>query len=447
MRAAPWFLLAGQMAMALGAIDAKAEDGWSGEIKPEYRYFFHPSSAAQSQAQLIDTVTNFYTRLASFGIDTSRLPAPETYAAAAFKIVPGQKDPSAAVTLAYQKTLDGESKFSFKAFARYDDMDPARSHADIRELVWSGKLNDGSEKPWDVRVGVDKVFWGATESNHLVDIVNSSDAVENIDGSEKLGQPMVRLTKGTEWGTWDFLLLPYFRPPTASGPDGRLRPPTALTEIPVHYNRKLAEYFPSWVARWSQRFSKADVGAYYFQGINRDVRMSSDPAVITESNPAGLIANYDWSRQWGVDVNMLVGDFTFKGEYLLRYTPTEHFHAAVGGVEYTFSNLFGSDMDLNIVFERNVDSRGQNSSAILQSDNFIGLRLAFNDAQSTQLKIGQMRDWNDGSRSIRIEATRRLTDVVTLRLEAQLFKNIAQGNPLYLIKDDSYAQLSAIFYF
>ncbi|MDD7885073.1 hypothetical protein [Flavivirga sp. 57AJ16] len=42
-----------------------------------------------------------------------------------------------------------------------------------------------------------------TESNHLVDIINQTDAVETFDGEEKLGQPMVQLS----WGTDNIILF------------------------------------------------------------------------------------------------------------------------------------------------------------------------------------------------------------------------------------------------
>ena len=42
-------------------------------------------------------------------------------------------------------------------------------------------------------VGAAKVFWGTAESRHLVDIINQTDAVEDIDEEDKLGQPMVKV--------------------------------------------------------------------------------------------------------------------------------------------------------------------------------------------------------------------------------------------------------------
>ena len=52
------------------------------------------------------------------------------------------------------------------------------------------------------------MFWGVTESQHLVDVVNQTDLVENPDGEEKLGQLMVNLTVARSWGTLNLFVAP-----------------------------------------------------------------------------------------------------------------------------------------------------------------------------------------------------------------------------------------------
>src|ERR1051325_7163987 len=102
---------------------------------------------------------------------------------------------------------DGEHQgFDFSPFVRVDSADDERTHADVRELSWFR-----SADTWVVRAGVRKVFWGVTESQHLVDIVNQTDLVEDPIGKEKLGQPMVNLTLLNDWGTLDVFVLPGFR--------------------------------------------------------------------------------------------------------------------------------------------------------------------------------------------------------------------------------------------
>ena len=44
-----------------------------------------------------------------------------------------------------------------------------------------------------MRLGLRKVYWGVTESQHLVDVINQTEGVENLDGEDKLGQPMLNL--------------------------------------------------------------------------------------------------------------------------------------------------------------------------------------------------------------------------------------------------------------
>ena len=94
-------------------------------------------------------------------------------------------------------------------------MDSERTHFDIRELfgLWVFER-------WELGVGIRKVFWGVTESQHLVDIINQTDLVDSIDGEEKLGQPMVNVSIPHEWGTVDLFILPYFRERTFPGRDG-----------------------------------------------------------------------------------------------------------------------------------------------------------------------------------------------------------------------------------
>ena len=96
----------------------------------------------------------------------------------------------------YSSWDDGKQSILFVPFLRYDDQDSRRSHGDIRELSYIY-----SSRNWELRTGFRKVFWGVAESNHLVDIINQSDAVENNDLEDKLGQPMVNLALIQDWGT------------------------------------------------------------------------------------------------------------------------------------------------------------------------------------------------------------------------------------------------------
>ena len=64
--------------------------------------------------------------------------------------------------------------FTLVPFFRYDHADPQRTHFDLRE-AYLLLFGDG----WEVRLGVEQVFWGVAESQRLVDIVNQVDLVEH----------------------------------------------------------------------------------------------------------------------------------------------------------------------------------------------------------------------------------------------------------------------------
>ncbi len=76
----------------------------------------------------------------------------------------------------YWRSDDGNQRISIVGFARADLQDNERSHADLREAFWG---IDGNS--WDLNLGVGKVFWGVAESRHLVDVINQTDLIEDID--------------------------------------------------------------------------------------------------------------------------------------------------------------------------------------------------------------------------------------------------------------------------
>src|SRR5690606_38466853 len=130
----------------------------------------------------------------------------------------------------------GADYFTFIPFARLDQHDAERTHVDIRELSWI-HVSDN----WESRVGIRKVFWGVTEGRHLVDIINQTDFVDQIDEEEKLGQPMINLSTVRDWGTLDLYLLPGFRERTFAGQEGRPQIP-----IPITADRALYESGAEW---------------------------------------------------------------------------------------------------------------------------------------------------------------------------------------------------------
>lgn len=222
------------------------------------------------------------------------------------------------------------STFTLVPFARFDKMDPERSHVDIRELnyLW---VNKG----WELRMGIGKVFWGTTEFVHLVDVINQTDAVESIEGTEKLGQAMINLSILRPWGVVDFFYLPYFRERTYPGKQGRLRFPVVIDTNNATNESSQKQHHTDFALRYSHSIGNWDLGISHFMGTGRD------PSLILTSSEHGelkLIPFYHQINQTGLDLQLICGSWLYKLEAIYRTGQGEDFMASVAGLEYTFSN-------------------------------------------------------------------------------------------------------------
>jgi hypothetical protein len=331
---------------------------------------------------------------------------------------------------------NGNQSFTFVPFARWDENDEERSHADIRELTWLK-----AEDTWELRVGLRKLFWGVTESQHLVDIINQTDLVEAPDGEEKLGQPMINLALIRDWGTVDLFILPGFRERTFPGVDGRLRSPLPVDTDNAIYESSQEDRHIDYAARWSHSLGDWDIGVSYFNGTSRD------PRFIPNIGVTALIPVYDLIEQWGVDIQATLDNWLWKVEVINRSGMGEGYYAMTGGFEYTFYSINESQYDLGVISEIMHDDRGDNATTPFEDDILLGARLTLNDEQSTEFLFGVIFDSNDSTRLISLESSRRFGDNWKATLEGQAFMNIPNNDLLSGIKDDNYLQLEIVRYF
>jgi hypothetical protein len=340
----------------------------------------------------------------------------------------------------YTSFNDGNDSLLFKGFYRFDQQDDARTHGDIRELKW---IHSGEE--WEVQTGISKVFWGQTESLHLVDIINQTDDVESIDGEDKLGQPMVAFSLFKDWGNTTVFVLPYFRERTFSGDDGRLRAPLAVdTDNPI-YESEDKEKNIDWAIRWQHTLGDWEVGLSYFDGTSRE------PDFVLSTNELlepSLRPFYPQIQQAGIDVLALLGGWTIKFEGIHRNVMEQDFTAFVGGFEYSFVGLFDSVYDVNWLMEYQYDNREDLSNVVAQNDLMVGSRLVFNDIDGTEILIGMVQDLDYSHvRSGFIEASSRINDNWKWRFDAWMFSSDEPADPSYLLRRDDYIQLNLEYYF
>lgn len=328
---------------------------------------------------------------------------------------------------------------TFVPFARIDSGDEERSHADIRELnlLWPGDF-------WDLRLGIDKVFWGATEFLHLVDIINQTDLVENIDGEDKLGQPMVNLSVILDWGGVDLFVLPYFRERTFPGRKGRLRTALVIDTDKAGYESPAGEYHVDLALRYSHTIGDWDFGIYHFMGTGRE------PTLFVGLNnrlEPVLIPYYEQIDQTGLDVQRVAGSWLVKLESIYRDGQGDSFFALTGGFEYTFTRFLDTRMDVGIIGEAAYDERRKDAPVFLENDLMFGMRLALNDAASTEFLFGMTQDLDDSSRSYILEASHRFGNEWKLSVESRAFCDQPRVDPFIDFRDDDYLQLELAYYY
>lgn len=336
----------------------------------------------------------------------------------------------------------GDQRASFIPFARWDENDNERTHIDLREGYWAyeGSAYEGVD--FELLVGVNKVFWGVTESVHLVDIINQTDLVEDIDQEDKLGQPMVNLVLQQDWGLLNIYLLPYFRERTFPGQDGRFRAPLPVDWDDAEYESGAEEKHMDLALRYSHYFGDVDVGVYYFHGTNREPRLE------VSSNGQRLTPFYDQIDQLGVDVQYTKDAWLWKLETIVRDGYDESFMAAVGGFEYTFYQVYESNADIGFLMEYQYDDRSSKEPiTIADNDLFVGGRWSLNDTQDTALLVGVVVDDETSETFFNIEAERRFGDSVVVELRVRAITNAEPDEPLYSFSRDDYIQLQISRFF
>ncbi|MDF1691375.1 MAG: hypothetical protein P1U47_03305 [Zhongshania sp.] len=343
----------------------------------------------------------------------------------------------------FRQWNDGDDSFNIKAFYRYDSLDEERSHGDLREFYWQHVGAD-----WELSVGINTVFWGVTESQQLVDIINQTDFVESADGEDKLGQPMIHFASIKGWGVIDVFILPQFRPRQFAGEAGRLRSTPATVNNQEFYQSSKKENHIDYALRWSHYLGDWNLGLSWFQGTSREPLYQA----ISHNGGIALAAYYPLIEQSGIDAQYISGNWLWKLEAIHRrgigHSPAEDLSASTAGFEYTFTGINRRFWDLGLLLEYSWDSRSTAQAGIFQNDLFTGGRLSLNDIASSEILFGLSQDLDDAqSRSAVIEASTRIGDTVRLVGELYHFHSTRSDDPLYMIRRDSYLELGLEFYF
>ncbi len=395
----------------------------------------------------------------------------------------------------YLENLDGQS-FTFRPHIRAGESGTNAAGLDIREAYFLTYGNTEAFE-WELRLGIDQVFWGTAESNNLVNIVNQTDFAADRSGDSRLGQPMIHGTIAGDFGILNLLVLPYHRPRTFPGRKGRLRPQQWVSDrsSDIRYTHEDGDNHIDFAARYGTTIGSLDVGVSAFKGTAREPTLAlknptaydrekpqnaTNPRVqcydeksdlaqsLAPDPPDRLLQCYRQIEQVGLDLQLTLGDFLGKAEAITRSgfetitstinpenmefdhkSDTSAYKAFVIGGEYSFYGIFESDADLTLFGEWSQDQRRESATTAFQNDLFLAARYNWNDAEETSFTAAVIDDLDYPTRSLSLLFERRLSDSVSIDIESFWFLRSPndQDNALYPLRDDKFVEVSLVYGF
>ena len=373
----------------------------------------------------------------------------------------GQEDNAVSVAVRAKTVLEwsdtaiggADATVTITPFVRFDPNDGERTHADLREAKLDLRFGET-----DVTIGNDFVFWGKTEVDQIVDIINQTDGVEGTDGEDKLGQPMIRVSRlvniGEVSGEASVFYLPYFRERTFPGTESRLRGAAIIDGNDARYETSAEEWTPSFAARLAGFYGDFDIGLSAFHGLSRDPAFEVKPGSV---NPATgefeLRPVYGRITQLGLDGQYTAGSTLWKAELVGRLDQRnaafekEDYFAAIAGLEHTLYGVGESNADLGLIAEYAYDSRGNDALTIFENDVVLGARLALNDTQDSAALFTATVDTDTAETLLRLEGERRIGEIAKLSIEGGAFVNTDTASPVDQLQDDHYLRATlAVFW-
>ncbi len=392
------------------------------------------------------------------GIDISGRLSTETWLYPQSAAYPDQRSYAGGLALEttfYAENEEGTS-ITVTPFLRYDAGDPDRTYADLQEayLLIYGDAGDGE---WELRLGIDRVFWGVTELRSLVDIINQTDVIEHPNEKTKMGQPMAHFTWSGDWGALELFAMTWHRVRTYPGRRGRQRYEFIVDQDMVSYESGAKKWHIDLASRYSGLFGPLEIGLSLFNGTNRE------PTLLPRFLDSGLVLapHYEKIRQFGVDAQLTKGSLLLKLEAIYRAgarnsrfiqhlntLEEEDYAAFILGSEYTLYSILGSNSDLVLFAEWVYDGRGRWATNAFENDLFLAARLGLNDPQSTEFIVSVLGSLDSSSRVLAGEFKRRLSsDNWFLHIETSAFLDIDEDDFIYYVRRDSFIKVNLAYSF
>jgi hypothetical protein len=318
--------------------------------------------------------------------------------------------------------------------ARLSNRDSERNLFDFQSLSWS-HIGEG----WELRSGVRTETWQVVESAHLIDILNQIDATSDVDGEDKLGQPMLNLVWYQDWGSIEIYALPGFRERMLPGDDGRLRLPLPYDTESADYESGAENLRTDAAVRFSAQLGEWELALTHFSGTSREPLFNFVSGKLRPFYPV--------IDQSGLELQYAAGDWLWKFEGATRSGFGGRYSSAAGGFEYTYSGITYGGHDLGVLIEYLFDDRGQR--ATLNNDVFIALRWSLNDLDGTELLAGVITDADSGEYLAVAEYSQRFGSVWRVSADLRWFDGPSQlaDQQLGFLFDEDYVSIELTRFF
>jgi len=327
----------------------------------------------------------------------------------------------------WQTPAGNLQQLTVKPWLRHDTRDSDGNRVDFPELSYL-YVGDGLS----FKIGRSQVFWGVTESAHLVNIINQTDLIDDPRGESFIGQNMVNLNIELDQGNLEFYLLQGFEPRPFAGEGGRFSLPFSIDSKVRYAPDHQSQHF-DYAFRWYQFLGPLELGLSYFGGTSRDpVFRSSDIKLEFSGEDLTSVVlqpTYYTIDQLGLDAQLLLGNWALKLEAIERHgeetwLPSDDrvYRAAATGFEYTQVGVLDSRWDFGYILEYVYDDRRELAPTFADNDWRLGLRWAFNDIRNSSMLLGFNVDRQTREQLFTLEAETRITANSTLEARAWWFR-------------------------
>ncbi len=339
---------------------------------------------------------------------------------------------------------------AFESHWAYDTSLDRMYRVDVRELHASY-----AEDVWRLRVGVHRVAWGASDVVSVIDVINQRDGLAWPGLSNKLGQPMVKLSIWPAHGRLDVYYLPVFREFPFPGERGRLRPARPIATEHAIFETGSTWFSHDYAARYVLSAHRVDMAFHIFEGRNRMPYLVPDERIPDAFRPEGIergsvfLPLYENILQMGGELHWAAGAWLWKAEAAWREGLADSYMIGISGFERSFWGIWGGANELSLIVEYGFDTRGKSetSNALLDNDLFVGGRWSPGDMAGTEFKGGILVDLQTEERVGVLQAERRIGQYTRIGVDALWFSGIPSGSRLEAIRRDDFVRLQLTRYF